>query len=89
MSEFRKFSKDVYGFLQPPLSGEGCITPTIANHEYIESLEADIYVAVHDDSGTLADVRAQRILLEGWFQRAEGVLERGNELRCSSGITCR
>ncbi|MGE5259018.1 MAG: hypothetical protein ACM3KE_20275 [Hyphomicrobiales bacterium] len=53
-----------------PLPGEGHVTQTIANYKAIEALEADIYVAGHGAPGTVADVRAQRTLLEKQFQLA-------------------
>jgi glyoxylase-like metal-dependent hydrolase (beta-lactamase superfamily II) len=61
----------------PPLPGEGHVTRTIANYKTIEALEAEIYVAGHGDPGTLADLRAQRIQLEGQFQRAREYFELG------------
>ena len=87
MTEFHRLAEDVYAFLQPPLiwymngitpmPGEGHVTQTIANYKAIEALEADIYVAGHGDPGTLADVRAQRSLLESQFQHARECFERG------------
>ncbi len=71
------FCGDVFMNGITPLPGEGHVTQTIANYKAIEELEADIYVAGHGDPGTLPDVRAQRTLLEGQFQRARECFERG------------
>lgn len=71
------FCGDLFLNGMPPLPGEGQVTRTIANYKAIEALEADIYVAGHGDPGTLADVRAQRTLLESQFQHARKCFERG------------
>ncbi len=71
------FCGDVFLNGLPPLPGEGSVTRTIANYKAIEALEADIYVAGHGDPGTLPEVRAQRILLERLFERAQQCFERG------------
>jgi len=71
------FCGDVFVNVMPPLPGEGHVTQTIAHYKAIEALEADIYVAGHGYPGTLADVRAQRILLESQFQHARECFERG------------
>jgi glyoxylase-like metal-dependent hydrolase (beta-lactamase superfamily II) len=71
------FCGDVFLNSMPPLPGEGHVTQTISNYMAIEALEADIYVAGHGDPGSLADVRAQRTLLESQFQYARECFERG------------
>ena len=71
------FCGDLFLNGMPPLPGEGHVTQTIVSYKAIEALEADIYVAGHGDPGTLADVRAQRTLLESQFQRARECFERG------------
>ena len=71
------FCGDVFLNGLPPLPGEGHVTQTLANYRAIEALEADIYVAGHGDPGTLADVRAQRKLLESLLQHARGCFEHG------------
>lgn len=71
------FCGDVFMHGAPLLPGEGRVTRTIANYRALEAMEADTYVAGHGDPGTLADVRAQRMQLEGWFQRARECFERG------------
>jgi len=71
------FCGDVFMNGVTPLPGEGHVTQTIANYKAIEALEADIYVAGHGVPGTLADVRAQRTLLESQFQHARECFERG------------
>ncbi len=63
------------GMLPPPCGGH--VTRTIANYKAIEALEANIYVAGHGGPGTLADVHAQRILLESQFQHSRECFERG------------
>lgn len=71
------FCGDVFVNGMPPLPGEGRVTQTIANYRAIEALEADLYVAGHGEPGTLADVRAQRIQLEGHFAHARDCFEQG------------
>lgn len=71
------FCGDIFVNGMPPLPGEGNATRTIAQYNTIEALEAEIYVAGHGDPGTLADVRAQRIQLEGLFQYAKECFEQG------------
>ncbi len=71
------FCGDVFLNGMPALPGEGHVTQTIANYKAVEALEADIYVAGHGAPGTLADVRAQRTLLETQFQHARKCFERG------------
>ncbi len=71
------FCGDVFLNGMSPLPGEGHVTRTIANYKAIETLEADIYVAGHGDPGTLADVRAQRTMLERRFLHARDCFERG------------
>lgn len=71
------FCGDVFLNGMPPLPGEGHVTQTIANYRAIEALDADIYVAGHGDPGTLADVRAQRTLLESQLLLARSCFERG------------
>ncbi len=71
------FCGDLFMNGMPPMPGEGHVTRTIANYKVIEALEADVYVAGHGDPGTLADVRAQRSLLESQFQHARECFERG------------
>ncbi len=71
------FCGDVFMNGMTPMPGEGHVTQTIANYKAIEALGADIYVAGHGGPGTLADVRAQRVQLEGRFQRARECFEQG------------
>jgi cyclase len=71
------FCGDVFMSGMPPLPGEGHVTETIAHCRAIEAMEADIYVAGHGDPETLADVRAQRIQLEGQFRRAKECFDQG------------
>ena len=71
------FCGDIFMNGLTPLPGEGHVTQTIANYKAIEALEADIYVAGHGAPGTVADVRAQRTLLENQFQQARECFERG------------
>jgi glyoxylase-like metal-dependent hydrolase (beta-lactamase superfamily II) len=71
------FCGDIFLNGLPPLPGEGHVSETIANYKAIEALEAEIYVAGHGDPGTLADVRAQRALLESLFQHARECFEHG------------
>src|SRR5512139_3684340 len=71
------FCGDVFMNDMPPLPGEGHVSRTIANYRALEALEGEIYVAGHGDPGTLADVRGQRILLEGQFQLVRECYDRG------------
>ncbi len=71
------FCGDIFMNTMPPMPGEGHVTQTIAHYKAIEALEAEIYVAGHGDSGTLADVHSQRTQLERQFQRARESFERG------------
>jgi len=71
------FCGDVFLNGIPSLPGEGHVTQTVANYKAIEALGADIYVAGHGDPGTLADVSAQRTLLERQFQHARECFEQG------------
>jgi glyoxylase-like metal-dependent hydrolase (beta-lactamase superfamily II) len=71
------FCGDVFVNGLPPMPGEGRVTRTIANYKAIAALEADLYVAGHGPPGTLADVRAQRELLERWFRHARDCFDRG------------
>jgi glyoxylase-like metal-dependent hydrolase (beta-lactamase superfamily II) len=71
------FCGDVFLNGMPPLPGEGHVTQTIAHYQALEALQAEIYVAGHGEPGTLADVRAQRTLLENQFQHARDCFERG------------
>lgn len=71
------FCGDLFMNNMPPLPGEGHVTQTIANYRAIEALEASIYVAGHGEPGTLAEVRAQRTMLEQQFQHAKTCFERG------------
>ncbi len=71
------FCGDIFLNGLPPLPGEGNVTRTIANYEALEALQAGVYVAGHGEPGTLEDVRAQRTLLEGRFQRVRECFDRG------------
>jgi len=71
------FCGDVFMNGVPPLPGEGHVTQTIEHYKAIEALEGEVYVAGHGDPGTLADVRTQRLQLEGQFQRARECFEKG------------
>lgn len=71
------FCGDLFLNGMPPLPAEGCVTGTIANYRAIEAMEADIYVAGHGAPGTIADVRAQRLLLESQFLQARECFEGG------------
>ena len=71
------FCGDVFLNGLPPLPGEGHVSQTIANYRAIEALKADIYVAGHGNPGTLAEVHAQRTLLETQFQHARKCFEQG------------
>ena len=71
------FCGDVFLNGMPPLPGEAHVTQTLARYKAIEALEADIYVAGHGDPGTLADVRAQRTLLEKQFGHARECFDKG------------
>src|SRR5512139_3676774 len=71
------FCGDVFMNDMPPLPGEGHVSRTIANYRALEAVEGEIYVAGHGHPGTLADVRAQRNLLEGQFQLVRECCDRG------------
>jgi glyoxylase-like metal-dependent hydrolase (beta-lactamase superfamily II) len=71
------FCGDLFVNGMPPLPSEGNVTRTIANYKAIEALEAQIYVPGHGAPGMLADVRAQRVQLEGAFQRIMECFEKG------------
>ena len=71
------FCGDIFLNGMPPMPSEGHVTQTIANYKTIEALAADIYVAGHGAPGTLADVHAQRTLLERQFQYASECFEQG------------
>ena len=71
------FCGDIFMTDLPPLPSEGHVSLSIAHYRAIEALEAEIYVAGHGVPGTLAEVRAQRGVLDEVFRYSRECFEKG------------